>query len=54
MTDALKAIVSNTAHMFGGEVLNRRYIDLIDPQPEETRTADDVRKHIEDKLRRMS
>lgn len=31
-SDALKALTENTARMFGGQTLNKRYADIILPQ----------------------
>ena len=35
VTDALKAIVGNTARLAGGSTLNRRYFDIITPEKQE-------------------
>lgn len=32
LTDALRAISGNTAHIRGGEIMQRRWIDVIEPE----------------------
>lgn len=32
LSDGLKAIADNTARMFGGQTLNKRYADIVLPQ----------------------
>ncbi len=51
VTDALKIICENTARYAGGSCIEMRYIDLINPKPEDTRTGDDVIEHMKLKLR---
>lgn len=51
VTDALKIICENTARYVGGSCIEMRYIDLINPKPEDTRTGDDVIEHMKLKLR---
>ena len=54
VTDALKVISENTAKFAGfagGGYMNVRFIDIIEPKPEETRTPDEIINHIKDKLR---
>lgn len=58
VTDALKAIVSNTAGMVGGKAvtMTMRYADLIEdrqPQAEDTRTPDEVVDHIVNKINKL-
>lgn len=51
VTDALKIICENTARYADGSCIGMRYIDLINPKPEDTRTGDDVIEHMKLKLR---
>lgn len=51
ITDSLRIIGENTAKYAGGNYIKKRYADIIDPQPEETRTPDEVITHIKKKLR---
>lgn len=51
ITDGIKVLVDNTARIAGGAVLNKRYIDMVEPKEEETRTAKDVIDGIKKKFR---
>jgi hypothetical protein len=51
VTDALKVICENTARYAGGSCIEMRYIDLINPKPEDTRTGEEVIEHMKSKLR---
>lgn len=42
VTDSLKAIADNTARLAGGSVIEKRYLDIIDPKPPDTRTAAEI------------
>lgn len=53
VTDALKAISENTAKFAGGSYMKIRYAEVINPKPEETRTADEIITNITDKLRKL-
>lgn len=46
VTDSLKLIAGNTAKYVGGKVPAKRYIDIIHPKPEETRTADEIIEQV--------
>lgn len=50
VTDTLKTICENTARQ-GGYCIKMRYIDLINPKPEDTRTGEEVIEHMKSKLR---
>ena len=41
ITDALKAIAKNTVHE-GGELMSKRYFDIINPAEEDNRTAEEI------------
>ena len=54
ITDTLKLILENTAHAInGGQYIQVRYADVVEPQKEETRTADDVINHVKEKLAKV-
>jgi hypothetical protein len=51
ITDALKILTENTAKMYGGASLTKRYADIIDmSKPVETRTQEEIIDHIKRKL----
>lgn len=52
ITDALKNIEENTGRAVKeGKAHQKRYIDLINPPPKETRTAEEIIAHIKNKLK---
>lgn len=53
VTDALKVIAENTAKFAGGSVMSKRYEDIINPPPEETRTADEIVESIRNTLAQL-
>lgn len=53
VTDALKLIAENTSKYAGGGYLKIRFADIINPKPEETRTAGEIITSITDKLRKL-
>ena len=50
VTDALKAVAENTAQYAGGGHIKVRYIEIIDPPPEETRTGEEIIAQMKAKL----
>lgn len=50
VTDALKAVTENTAKYAGGGYIKARYIEIIDPPPEETRTGEEIIAQMKAKL----
>lgn len=50
VTDALKAIATNTSKAYGGVELNKRFIDVLEPHIEK-RTANDIINNIKRKLK---
>ena len=50
VTDALKAVAENTAKYAGGGYIKVRYIEIIDPPPEETRTGEEIIAQMKAKL----
>ena len=54
VTDALQAIAQNTSGLTSkGLYVKDRYLDIINPKPEETRTPDEIIKHLTDKLQQI-
>jgi hypothetical protein len=53
VTDALRIITENTAKANGGTYLQARYVEMIEPKEEETRTANEVIIDLKEKLRRL-
>lgn len=54
VTDALKTIAENTANFAGGKTMSMRYYDLIKKQePEPTESAEDIKKMMVEKIRRI-
>lgn len=53
ISDALKVIAENTSRFNGGSYMKVRFADVINPKPEETRTADEIITGITDKLRKL-
>lgn len=55
VTDALKVIADNTAHIRGGgTTITARFADIITPKkPEEERTEEDIINGLKDKLRKI-
>lgn len=51
VTDALMCISRSLHKVYGGGALQDRYIDLIEPKPEETRSADEIKLSILNKLK---
>lgn len=54
VSDALHVIAENTAKYVNGSYLNTRFVDIIRPRKEETRTADEIIEHMKKKLREAS
>ena len=50
VTDALKTVTENTAKYAGGGYIQTRYIDIIAPPPEETRTGEEIVAQMKRKL----
>ena len=50
VTDALKAVAENTAKYAGGGYIKARYLEIIDPPPEETRTGEEIIAQMKAKL----
>ena len=51
MTDAAKVIAENTSRVAGGIVMKERFFDIINPKPQDDRSADEIINHIKNKLR---
>lgn len=50
VTDALMYISENTANQHGGKAISKRFYDLKNGEPEETRTPDEIINSIKNKL----
>ena len=53
VTDGIKIITENTARYFGGRHFEARFIDVIEPPPEETRTSDEIVENIREKIKKL-
>ena len=56
VTDALKALCENTSKKYGGEVLSKRYIDIIEPPKKtesEDKDANEIILDFKEKLKRV-
>ena len=53
MTDVLRNINESVANTMTGSYMQVRYMDIINPKPEETRTADEIIQHIKDGLNKL-
>ena len=51
VTDCLRVLTENTAKYVQGNYVKMRYIEMIEPKPEETRTADEIINGIKKKLK---
>ena len=49
----LRAIAENTAGLVQGKFISVEYEDIINPKPEEKRTADEIIDGIKDKIDKM-
>ena len=48
VTDCLQMISENTANQVGGKFIQKRYYDILNPPPVETRTAEAITQEIAD------
>ena len=53
VADAVKNINQIAATAFTGTYMQKRLIELVYPEPDETRTAEDVINHIKDGLNKL-
>ena len=49
----MRMITENTAGMVNGKFISVEYEDIINPKPEEKRSADEIIGNIKDKLNKM-
>lgn len=54
VTDALQIVAENTARFAGGKHLERRYIDVITPKKEDTRTGEEIKEHMKAVLEKLA
>lgn len=50
VTDALRVLTENTAKISGGGYIQRRYVELVEPQREETRSGEEIIAHMKNVL----
>lgn len=53
-SDALMVLANNTAVYPHAQTIGKRYLEIVDPPKEETRTADEVIAHIKKKLEEVN
>lgn len=53
ITDALKAVVENTAKIGGGVTMRRRYADIINNVPDDEETKEDAQKRAKGIINNM-
>lgn len=53
MSDAILTVTETVARAFGGKYMGYRYIDLVEHQPEETRTGEEIIADLGKKLEKM-
>lgn len=53
VTDALRVLTENTAKISGGGYIQRRYVELVEPQKEETRNGDEIIEHMKGVLGKL-
>lgn len=46
MTDAMRIVTENTAKICGGNYIRARYVDVIDPKPQDTRSCEEITEDI--------
>lgn len=46
MTDCVRIMTENTARFGGGTYIRARYVDVIDPKPQDTRTCEEITEDI--------
>lgn len=53
MSDAILTVTETVARAFGGKYMGYRYLDLVEPQAEETRTGEEIIADLGKKLEKM-
>lgn len=53
VTDALRVLTENTAKISGGGYIQHRYVELIEPRKEETRSGDEIIEHMKNVLGKL-
>lgn len=53
MARCLRLMTENTAGMVNGKLISVEYEDIINPKPEEKRSADDIINGIKNKINKM-
>lgn len=52
-TDSLYILNNNITQLCGGSVISGRFYDLTHPQPEETRTSEEIIEGLKNKLKEI-
>lgn len=42
ITECLQVIANNTAKYAGGNIIKKRYYDIVNPKPKDTRTGEEI------------
>jgi hypothetical protein len=53
ISDELHILNGNISRYIGGNELSQRYYDTLFPEPEETRTPDEIIEGLKNKMRRL-
>ncbi len=53
ISDELHILNGNISRYIGGNELNQRYYDVLFPEPEETRTSEEIIEGLKSKLREI-
>lgn len=53
LADGIRLITENTAKIGGGGYLKTRWADMKNPKPKETRTPDEIKAHMKDRLAKL-
>jgi len=46
ISEGIRVLTENSAHLYGGTTLTKSFLEVIKPQKEETRTADEIIDHF--------
>lgn len=50
LTNAIKNINEILANVYGGNYMSMRYTDIIDDKPQDTRTGEEIKNYMMDKI----
>jgi len=54
IAEGIRTISESSAKFFGGPYITAKWLDIINPQPEETRTAEEVIDHVLRGLKKLA